>query len=1105
MTLLLQRLRWAGVSTLGLDFVYAEAREPEVDSRLAAELRASRGIIAERFQPRSGFSLSLETVNLADETERSFPAPLPLFEPIAAAARERGILNIISDFDGTIRYLPLGYRMEPDDQFRPSLGFAMYVQTICDTLYIPNALLEAACASWPAREVPPGVPASPALVASSATDDPPATTTIPAMPVAPTAPDNNSDAATALGSVITPEMAKTAVIQVLNQAPYAAGLFGNSGIDWYLRRREAEAVLEHLLRRRDLDDDTCLSLRDELRQMLKPVDLPPRSFVPSWPRMPLFGSRFAPLVRLVFAKVEPPLTGDGIRTLSMSRFLQPDFPRGDDRLTIDRENNDDQLTESLGFRFAEAGTGSLRVGCRDPWGRPLASGTPVLRGLVCERESGYWATATADLDGTLEFSSLPPGTYAVELWAKRGGGVVKMELERSVSVSSGEPRTETALIQPFAGPVTVAVPAASGSRTLIGHGDGVWVLELPADARLPYDSVPPGFALSRVEDGEPLQCDPPSLVVTSASGTPQANVRVALLEEQPTWKTTFAFQVPVPLVEGEIAVDSVCPALGAQFAVISAGDLDEKPVLHECDLLWGQHSRLMIASSASAHQVPRRCHFAPAPGSPQDTRVLLLTAAADWVETPASAGLPLLLKPGSYRVFGVAGTRRGTFSQVRSLCADRAVLLGTTLLEDQDFYTTPVNFLDQHFKHIPGVNLHAQLYSALRRGDFFSASFLHPDRALGATGLLVLLLLFPLIILADELFRRKGGLAGGFMVLGIMIAWYAASRLSFQSRVLVPLTLPLLSCGLYGLFRGYQAYLDEKERESRTRSTFGRFVSAAMVHELLKNPDAVKPGGEKKPLTVMFTDLAGFTSISELLKPEELVVLMNEYLGEMTKILFAHGGTLDKYIGDAIMGFWNHPTPQHDHPLRACRCAIAMQRQLVILRERWKKQGYPAVSMRAGMNTCEAVVGLIGSEIQMNFTCLGDGVNLAARLEGANKAYHTFMMISQAVRDELPATIRTRFLDFLAVKGKAIPMKVYELIGEKGEDDALWEQVLPLYDQGIAHYLKKEWDLAIAAFNKVCGVLPQDGPSLTYIERCETYKIEPPPDNWDGSYILNTK
>jgi len=302
------------------------------------------------------------------------------------------------------------------------------------------------------------------------------------------------------------------------------------------------------------------------------------------------------------------------------------------------------------------------------------------------------------------------------------------------------------------------------------------------------------------------------------------------------------------------------------------------------------------------------------------------------------------------------------------------------------------------------------------------------------------------------------------------------------------------------------SYVRQRSKAKATKQMFSKFVAADVVQYMLEHPELVKPGGEKVELTIFFSDVAGFTSISEALTPEQLVILLNEYLGAMTDILFEYGGTLDKFIGDAVMAFWNHPQKQEDHALRGCLCALAMQDKITELQLDWAKRGLPRVAARAGLNTAEVVVGYMGSDrAQMNFTCMGDGVNLAARLEGANKEYGTLMMVGDATYQQVKHRITGRFLDFLAVKGKKQPVKVVELVSEIGKEPPGWDELIVMYDKGMQLHLDRKWEEAIEMFENLLARWPDDGPSKTYIKRCTEYMESPPPENWDGRYILTHK
>jgi adenylate cyclase len=207
-------------------------------------------------------------------------------------------------------------------------------------------------------------------------------------------------------------------------------------------------------------------------------------------------------------------------------------------------------------------------------------------------------------------------------------------------------------------------------------------------------------------------------------------------------------------------------------------------------------------------------------------------------------------------------------------------------------------------------------------------------------------------------------------------------------------------------------------------------VPPVLVDQMIQNPDMFKLGGERRELTMFFSDVKGFTNISESFKnePERLTELMNEYLGAMTDIVFKYGGTLDKYIGDAVVAFWNAPLPVEDHALKACYAAIEMQEKLKEMRPIWKAKYGHEIYSRMGINTAPVIVGNMGSQGRFAYTAMGDGMNLAARLEAANKAFGTYIMISQFTYELVKEKCLCRWLAEITVQGKAEPIKVYELL-----------------------------------------------------------------------------
>ena len=236
---------------------------------------------------------------------------------------------------------------------------------------------------------------------------------------------------------------------------------------------------------------------------------------------------------------------------------------------------------------------------------------------------------------------------------------------------------------------------------------------------------------------------------------------------------------------------------------------------------------------------------------------------------------------------------------------------------------------------------------------------------------------------------------------------------------------------------GIVAYktLTEEENVKYIRSTFSKFVSKDVVNELLANPESLKLGGEKKEITIFFSDIRGFTNISESLSPEELVGLLNDYLSEMTEIVLAYKGTVDKYMGDAIMAFWGAPVPEPDHAYLACLAAVEQLTVLKRLQQKWRDEGKPNIDIGIGLNTGFAVVGNMGSSHRMDYTVMGDTINLGSRLEGTNKVYTTKIIISDNTYEKVKDKIIARQLDVIRVKGKNEPVEIYELLDIINHDD----------------------------------------------------------------------
>ncbi|WP_342376161.1 adenylate/guanylate cyclase domain-containing protein [Myxococcus stipitatus] len=287
-------------------------------------------------------------------------------------------------------------------------------------------------------------------------------------------------------------------------------------------------------------------------------------------------------------------------------------------------------------------------------------------------------------------------------------------------------------------------------------------------------------------------------------------------------------------------------------------------------------------------------------------------------------------------------------------------------------------------------------------------------------------------------------------------------------------------------------------QRDQIKGLFKRYLAPQVVDELIKNPEKAAPGGERKLLTVLFSDLVGFTSLSEQLSPEELVALLNTYFEQATGVLTKHGATLDKFIGDAIMCFWNAPLPLEDHAARACLTALDLVAVVDRLSPLFEARGLPRLDCRIGINTGHAVAGNLGSSAAQDYTVIGDTVNLASRLEGAAKVYGTRTLVAEETLLAARGAVVARELDLLRVKGRQHPVRVFELVGPAGTP---LPAHLARFAQGLALYRARRFTEARAAFR----ASPDDVPSQRFAARCDSLEVTPPPEDWDGVFTLDSK
>jgi adenylate cyclase len=291
------------------------------------------------------------------------------------------------------------------------------------------------------------------------------------------------------------------------------------------------------------------------------------------------------------------------------------------------------------------------------------------------------------------------------------------------------------------------------------------------------------------------------------------------------------------------------------------------------------------------------------------------------------------------------------------------------------------------------------------------------------------------------------------------------------------------------------------------KQMFQSMVAPSVVEEILKLPSGIELGGEEKELTVMFSDIRGFTTYSEKHSPHEVVGILNEYLTQMTYLVFQTEGTLDKYIGDAIMAFWGAPAPQRDHAFRACSTALGMVDLLRgILHKKWELEGREKLRIGIGLNTGRMVVGFVGSEHLKNYTLIGDAVNLGSRLEGATKQYRVEIVIGEATRESVKEDMLCRELDLIRVKGKQEPIRIYELVGHRSKSVGTNKELkVKAFEEGLAEYRALRFEEAVQRFRNCLDLDPEDGPSKVFMERCVLLKDAPPPVGWDGVFVMKTK
>ena len=452
------------------------------------------------------------------------------------------------------------------------------------------------------------------------------------------------------------------------------------------------------------------------------------------------------------------------------------------------------------------------------------------------------------------------------------------------------------------------------------------------------------------------------------------------------------------------------------------------------------------------------------------------------VMDPGEYGIQLLIKAGRLK--------------------DKVVMIGATYPESHDSKITPFYLGTSLFNpsEFPmyGVHIHKNIADTI-----ISGKFIRPVRKWQFFFIVVFM-----SILATVINFRYRGFIGLFLSVFLIAAYSGATLYLFiNNRVLMPLVAPAFATvGINYISVVTYNYLMERKQKTMIKGMFSQYLPGSVVNELIDNPDMLSLGGEERVMTVIFSDVAGFTTISESLSPTELVDLLNEYLTAMSDIVFKYNGIIDKYEGDAIMAEFGAPMEDADHALKACYTAIEMQEVLAQLREKLLSEGKAEIRARVGINSGSMVVGNMGSLMTFDYTVMGDNVNLSSRLEGANKEYGTYIMCSEATRKMVEHEIITRELDLLRVKGKTAGVLAHEVLERKSKGlSESRQKVIDLYYEGLAAYKERRWDDGIKFFSEAFKLDPEDAPSEVYMKRCESFKADPPPDDWDGIFTMRTK
>lgn len=421
---------------------------------------------------------------------------------------------------------------------------------------------------------------------------------------------------------------------------------------------------------------------------------------------------------------------------------------------------------------------------------------------------------------------------------------------------------------------------------------------------------------------------------------------------------------------------------------------------------------------------------------------------------------------------------------------DRIVIVGASATGLLDLRATPVSAI------LPGYLMHATVLDNLLHGD--------PLRR-PRTGVRLAVIVLAAVVAGQLVTSLRTFRSGTLAVAAAGTGYLGFALWAFGARQLwLDAVAPMAGVALAWAGGTGYLYVTEGRERRFLRDAFSRYLSPSVVESLVADPGRLVLGGESRELTIMFCDVAGFTTFSEGRTPNELVSLMNEYFTTLTEIIQRHGGTVDKFIGDAVMAFWNAPLEQADHAVRASEAAREGIEAVARLADQWVERGLPRIAIRVGLATGPALVGNVGSRRTFNYTAMGDTVNLASRLEGAAKVYGASNLVAGPTAERCGGAVPFRELDSLQVKGKTEPVAVYTLRMD-GPVEGRGKDVAACYAEGLIAYRAARFPDAARCFEAALAADASDGPSREMLARCREFEMSPPPPGWKGEHILTSK